>query len=137
MLTEDAWRMGVVPASPTNLFALLRTMAAIWQQETVARSAREVHALGQELYERLGTMGKHVAKVGRSLEGAVAAYNEAVGSLESRVLVTARKFESHGIAGEVADVQPVERQPRALQALELTVDGEDEAPVMPRALDAA
>ena len=137
MLTEDAWRMGVVPASPTNLFALLRTMAAIWQQETVARSAREVHALGQELYERLGTMGKHVAKVGRSLEGAVAAYNEAVGSLESRVLVTARKFESHGIVGELADVQPVERQPRALQALELTVDGEDEAPVMPRALDAA
>jgi DNA recombination protein RmuC len=136
-LIEDAWRVGVVPASPTNLFALLRTMAAIWQQETVARSARQVHELGRELYDRLGTMGKHVAKLGRSLDGAVAAYNDAVGSFESRVLVTARKFESQGIAGDLPDMPPVERQPRALQALELTVDGGDALPDVPRALDAA
>jgi DNA recombination protein RmuC len=136
-LIEDAWRVGVIPASPTNLFTLLRTMAAIWQQETVAQSAREVHELGKELYDRLGTMGKHVAKLGRSLDGAVAAYNDAVGSLESRVLVTARKFESHGIAGELPDAAPVERQPRALQALELTVDGGEPLPDAPRALDAA
>jgi DNA recombination protein RmuC len=136
-LIEDAWRVGVVPASPTNLFTLLRTMAAVWQQETVARSAREVHHLGKELYDRLGTMGKHVAKLGRSLDGAVAAYNDAVGSLESRVLVTARKFETHGIAGDLPDVAPVERQPRVLQALELTVDGGEPLPDVPRALDAA
>jgi DNA recombination protein RmuC len=118
-LIEDAWRVGVIPASPTNLFALLRTMAAIWQQETVARSAREVHTLGSQLYERLATMGRHLAKLGRSLDGAVGAYNEAVGSLESRVLVTARKLEAHGIDGELPELEPVERQARPLQALEL------------------
>jgi DNA recombination protein RmuC len=117
---EEAWRSGVVPASPTNLFALLRTVAATWQQETVAESAREVNLLGRELYERLGTMAQHVGKLGRSLEGAVGAYNDAVGSLESRVLVTARKFEEHGIAGEVKELAPIERAVRPLQAVELT-----------------
>jgi DNA recombination protein RmuC len=117
---EDAWRAGVVPASPSNLFALLRTVAATWQQEAAAESAREVHALGCELYERLGTMARHVAKLGRSLEGAVGAYNDTIGSLESRVLVTARKFEQHGIPGELEELAPVERSTRALQAVELT-----------------
>jgi DNA recombination protein RmuC len=127
-ICEDAWRAGVIPASPSNLFALLRTVAATWQQETVAESAREVHALGCELYDRLGTMARHVAKLGRSLDGAVGAYNEAVGSLESRVLVTARKFEHHGIPGELEELVPLERAPRALQAVELTTgdDGETE-----------
>jgi DNA recombination protein RmuC len=123
---EDAWASGVVPASPSNLFALLRTVAATWQQEAVAESAREVHGLGRELYERLGTMARHVTKLGRSLEGAVGAYNEAVGSLESRVLVTARKFEQHGIAGELEELAPVERTTRALQAVELRASGDEE-----------
>ncbi|HVM18110.1 MAG TPA: DNA recombination protein RmuC [Gaiellaceae bacterium] len=126
-ICEEAWKSGVVPASPTNLFALLRTVAATWQQETVAASAREVHGLGRELYDRLGTMAQHVAKLGRSLEGAVGAYNDAVGSLESRVLVTARKFEQHGIPGQLAELAPVERTTRALQAVELTAAPEHDA----------
>jgi DNA recombination protein RmuC len=66
---------------------LLRTVATVWQQETVAQSARAVHELGTELHKRLGTFTNHLAKVGRSLDGAVGAYNDAVGSFESRVLV--------------------------------------------------
>ena len=130
-VAEEAWRLGVIPASPTNLFALLRTIAAIWQQQTVAESAREVHGLGKELYDRLGTMAKHFSRLGKSLDGAVGAYNETLGSLESRVLVTARKLEAHGIAGELADPQPIERQSRPLQALELA-PGADDASALPR-----
>jgi DNA recombination protein RmuC len=130
---EYAWASSVIPASPTNLFALLRTIAAIWQQETIAQSAREVHALGQELYERLATLGGHFAAVGRSLGSAVEHYNRTVGSLETRVLVTGRKLTDHGVTGELASIDPIEVQPRPLSAQEL-VDAAEQAP---RALDAA
>ncbi len=118
-LAEDAWRANVILASPSTLVALLRTVAATWQQETVAESAREVHSLGRELYERIGKVGEHLAKLGRSLDGTVRSYNDAVGSLETRVLVTARKLEEHGIAGELASPAPVERTTRPLTAPEL------------------
>lgn len=123
-IQENAWESGVIPASPTNLITLLRTIAAVWQQETAAEDARRISELGRELYERLGTMGKHFAKVGRSLDGAVAAYNETVGSLETRVLVTARKLDSEGGDG-IPAAAPVEKQARPLQALELAVDTSD------------
>jgi DNA recombination protein RmuC len=119
-LIEAGVDAGVVPASPTTLIGLLRVIAYGWQQETVAESAREVSELGRELYERLSVLGRHLAKLGRGLDGAVAAYNETVGSLETRVLVTARKFEEHGIGGELPAVEPLERQARPLQAVELT-----------------
>jgi len=91
-----------------------------WQQETVAESAREVSELGRELYKRLATMGAHMSKLGRSLDGAVDAYNKTVGSLERQVLVQARRFEQHGISGiEPPEIQPVERQTRSLAAAEL------------------
>jgi DNA recombination protein RmuC len=115
-LSEDAWSQGVILASPSTLMTLLRTVAAIWQQETVARSAREVHELGQELFDRLGTFAGHVSKLGRSLDGAVRSYNEAVGSLESRVLVTARRLGDHGVAGELEAPGHVERRTRDLAA---------------------
>jgi DNA recombination protein RmuC len=118
-LAEDAWRANVILASPSTLVALLRTVAATWQQETVAESAREVHALGRELYERIGKVGEHLAKLGRSLNGTVTAYNDAVGSLETRVLVTARKLEDHGIGGELEGPAPVDRTARPLTAPEL------------------
>ena len=121
-IAEDAWRANVILASPSTLVALLRTVAATWQQETVAESARAVHALGRELYERLGKVGEHVAKLGRSLNSTVAAYNEAVGSLETRVLVTARKLEEHGIGGELESPAPVDRTARPLTAPELTLN---------------
>jgi DNA recombination protein RmuC len=123
-IQEQAWESNVIPASPTNLIGLLRTIAAIWQQETAAEDARRISELGKELYERLGTMGKHFAKVGRSLDGAVAAYNETVGSLETRVLVTARKLDTEA-ADEIPALPPVERQSRPLQALELAIDHGD------------
>jgi DNA recombination protein RmuC len=118
-LAEDAWRANVILASPSTLVALLRTVAATWQQETVAESAREVHALGRELYERIGKVGDHLAKLGRSLNGTVGAYNEAVGSLETRVLVTARKLEEHGISGELEMPALVDGTARPLTAPEL------------------
>lgn len=118
-LAEDAWRANVILASPTTLVALLRTVAATWQQETVAESARAVHALGRELYERIGKVSEHLAKLGRSLNGSVTAYNEAVGSLETRVLVTARKLEEHGIGGDLEGPDIVDRTARPLTAPEL------------------
>jgi len=118
-LIEDAWRSNVILASPSTLVALLRTVAATWQQETVAESAREVHALGRELYERVGKVGEHLARLGRSLNGSVTAYNEAVGSFETRVLVTARKLEDHAIGSELEGPAPVDRTARPLTAPEL------------------
>ena len=110
-LVEDAWRANVILASPSTLVVMLRTVAATWQQETVAESARAVHALGRELYERIGKVGDHLAKLGRSLNGTVVAYNEAVGSIETRVLVTARKLEEHGIEGDLEMPAPVDGPP--------------------------
>jgi DNA recombination protein RmuC len=130
---EYAWGSNVIPASPTNLFALLRTIAAIWQQETIAQSAREVHTLGQELYERLATLGGHFAAVGRSLGTAVGHYNKTVASLETRVLVTGRKLADHGVTGELPEVDLVEAHPRPVTATELVESAER----APRALDAA
>jgi DNA recombination protein RmuC len=128
---EDAWQANVVLASPTNLFTLLRTIATVWQHETVAESAREVHALGQELYDRLGTMGGHLNQLGRSLTSAIGSYNKTVGTLESRVLVTARKLEAHAIGGELPELPPVDVQARGLSAAELV-----EAADPPRELSA-
>jgi DNA recombination protein RmuC len=105
-----------------------------WQQETVAESAREVNRLGRELYERLGTFAGHLRGLGNSLNSAVGAYNKAVGSLETRVLVTARKFPEHGVSGEAPpELQPLEQQARPLQAVELGGDAAE----LPRAVDAA
>jgi DNA recombination protein RmuC len=133
-LNEDAWRARVILASPSTLLTLLRTVAAAWQQETVAESAREVNRLGRELYERLGTFAGHLRGLGSNLNSAVAAYNKAVGSLESRVLVTARKFPEHGVGGEgPPELEPLEQQARPLQAVEF----EGDAAELPRAVDAA
>jgi DNA recombination protein RmuC len=119
-LIEAGVDAGVLPASPTSLIGLLRTVAHTWQQETVAESARKVCELGRELYDRLGSFAKHFAKVGRNLDTAVGAYNEAVGSLETRVLVTARKLDAHGVTtADLPDVTPIERQARPLIAEEL------------------
>jgi DNA recombination protein RmuC len=130
-LSEDAWAQHVIIASPSTLMSLLRTVAAVWQQETIAESARQVSDLGRELYRRLSTMGAHVAKLGKSLDGAVRAYNETVGSLETRVLPQARAFERHGITGiEAPELQPIDRQTRALSAPELAGDGLPELEVL-------
>jgi DNA recombination protein RmuC len=123
-LQEYAWSSNVILASPSTLMILLKTVSMTWQQETIAESAREVNELGRELYKRLATMGAHISRLGKSLDGAVKAYNETVGSLERQVLVQARRFEQHGISGVAPpDLQPIERQTRALAAAELVEPG--------------
>jgi len=114
-LIEYAADRGVVLASPTTLIALLRTVAHGWRHESLADRAREIHHLGRDLHERLGTMNGHLAKLGRSLDGAVGAYNQAVGSWESRVLVAARRFEDLDATDDALDgPAPVESSVRTL-----------------------
>jgi DNA recombination protein RmuC len=133
-LQEYAWSSNVILASPSTLMGLLRTVAMTWQQETVAESAREVSALGRELYKRISTMGAHFGRLGKSLDRAVDAYNETVGSLERQVLPQARRFERHGITGiEPPELQPIQRQARQLAAAEL-IEASD--PAEPRPLAA-
>jgi len=123
-LLEHGFARNVVLATPATLVALLRTIAYAWRQESLARNAMAVHTLGKELYARLSTMGDHLAKVGTSLGGAVAAYNKAIGSLEARVLVSARRLGDLGVSSEeLATPAQVETAPRQLQAPEL-VDSE-------------
>jgi DNA recombination protein RmuC len=137
-LIELAVSNNVIPASPTNLIGLLRAVHYGWQQETIAESAREVNELGRELYKRLATMGAHVGRLGKSLDGAVKAYNETVGSLERQVLVQARRFERHGITGiEPPELQPIERQTRALAAAELVDPAEPTLEALASGADAA
>jgi DNA recombination protein RmuC len=137
-LEELAWSNNVVPASPTNLIGLLRAMHYGWNQETIAESAREVSELGRELYKRLATMGAHFSKLGKSLDGAVTAYNNTVGSLEHSVLPQARRFERHGILGiEPPELQPIERQARALAAAELVDADQSAIEVVAAGADAA
>ncbi|WP_110239481.1 DNA recombination protein RmuC [Nocardioides gilvus] len=121
-LLEYAASRNVVLATPTTLIALLRTVAHGWRHETVAAQVAEVMRLGQDLHERLGTMGDHFSKVGRSLSSAVQSYNQAVGSLEGRVLVTARKFSELGVVEhQLAEGTQVERTPRQLTAPEFAL----------------
>jgi DNA recombination protein RmuC len=138
MLQEHAMANNVLLTTPTMLIALLRTVAFGWRQENLADSAREVQKLGAELYERLRTMSSHMQKLQRSLTATVSAYNDAVGSLESRVLVSARKFPALGVVGieteEITDLRPVDASPRLLQALELVTDG-PESPRPPPELE--
>jgi DNA recombination protein RmuC len=120
-LQDHALAKGVVLATPNTLFAHLRTIAISWQQETLAENAREVRSLGAELYDRLRTMTGHMQSLQKSLAASVEAYNRVVGSFESRVLVSARKFPSLGVVGtetvEIAELSPVDTTPRHLQVL--------------------
>jgi DNA recombination protein RmuC len=119
-LLEAGAEAGVVIASPATLIGLLRTVAYGWQQETVAESARQISDLGRELYDRLGTFAGHFAKVGRNLDTAVSAFNQAVSSFQSRLLVTARKFPEHGVTGEdIPELKQIEKKASAVDAPEL------------------
>jgi len=124
-LIERGVEKKVIPASPTTLIALLKAVAYGWNQEKLARNAKEISALGKELHERLRNLGAHVEGVGKGLDRAVEAYNKAVGSLESRVMVSARKFAELGapVTEEIAELSSVETTTR-----NLTLDFEDLEP---------
>jgi DNA recombination protein RmuC len=119
-LFEAGAEAGVIVASPATLIGLLRTVAYGWQQETVAESARAISTLGRELYDRLGVFAGHFAKVGRGLDTAVGAFNQAVSSFETRLLVTARKFPEHGVTNDtLPEIRQVERKPVVMSAPEV------------------
>ena len=119
-LLEYAATRQVIPATPTTLIALLRTVSYGWSQETLAEGAREVQQVGRELYDRLAGMGRHLDKLGRTLTGAVGAYNETVGSMESRVLVSARRMRDLEVGSDdPVSPTPVQEAVRPLGAPEL------------------
>src|SRR6202140_4007840 len=115
-LIEHGVLSRVIPASPTTLIALLKAVNYGWNQEKLARNAQQISALGKELHDRLRLLAVHITAVGTNLDSAVEAYNQAVGSLESRVLVSARKFAELGasVADDIPELAPIETTARAL-----------------------
>jgi DNA recombination protein RmuC len=116
------------------LLALLRTVALTWQTEAVSGSARELFTLGRELYGRLSTLGGHTARLGRSLQRAVEDYNAVVGTLERRVLVTARRMRDLEVTDlELPEAEVIDAVARPLTAVELLEADEDRRPPPPGA----
>lgn len=119
-LLEHAMERRVVIATPMTLVALLRTVAYAWRQDALAANAQQVLTLGRELHGRLATLGGHVGRLGRQLDGAVRAYNETVSSLESRVLVSARRLADLKVTDDELEAPAqVDRAARQVQAPEL------------------
>ena len=118
-LLDNAFGQNVIIASPASLMALLKAAAFGWRQESIAENARAISQLGQELHKRIGDVALRMEKLGRSLESATGAYNEAVGSFESRLSVSARKFKELGSTSqdaEIVQLRAVEGGARRLQA---------------------
>jgi DNA recombination protein RmuC len=129
-LLSDAMASRVVIVTPSTLFALCKAVAYGWRAEEQAKNAEEVAKLGRELYKRLSVMGGHAAAVGRALDTAVGKYNQFVGSLESQVMVSARRFEDLHVdheGKELPELAPVEPTPRALSRPELLAAPADAA----------
>lgn len=127
-LIEFGVKEKVIPATPTTLIALLRAVAYGWRQEALAKDAQIISQLGKELYSRLSVLAGHWSKVGKGLDSAMDAYNKATGTLESRVLVTARRFqelESSPTDTELETIEPLDHAARSLQAPEFTGEKED------------
>ena len=127
-LLEYGVEQKVLIATPVNLIGLLRAIAYGWRQEAIAANAKEISELGAELYKRIADLGGHWLDLGRNLTRTVDAFNSAVGSLESRVLVSARRFRELGAASgavDIAAVEPVEKAPRSLKVLDISTAAKD------------
>lgn len=126
-LIESGVTDRVLLATPTTLIALLRAVYFGWRQERLAESAAQISELGRELYERLGTLAEHFADLGKKLGGSVDAYNRAVGTLETRVLPSARRFPELGVRGakSVGELEAIDRAVRPLTAPELGEGGSE------------
>jgi DNA recombination protein RmuC len=113
-LIEDGAAAKVILATPTTLIALLKAVAYGWRQERLAENAERISRLAQDLYDRLATLSEHLSKIGGALTGSVKAFNDAVGSFQSRVLPAARSFKELGVGGrkEIAQLEPIDRAPR-------------------------
>ncbi|MDR1214696.1 MAG: DNA recombination protein RmuC [Propionibacteriaceae bacterium] len=132
-LIEHAAGKNIVIATPTTLIVLLRTVAHAWSQAALTDSARQISALGRELHDRLTTMGGHFDKLGRGLAGAVKSYNETVASLETRVLVSARRLRDLKVTDQSLDQpNPIESTPRPLTAPELVDQANPVTPLATR-----
>ncbi len=119
-LIEDGFAQRVVIATPTTLFAVLRAVAYGWQQADLTENAERIARLGKELYERMAVLAEHLTDVGQSLGKSVQAYNKALGSIETRVLPSARKFRELGVGSEkdVPHLEPIEAAPRLMPPVE-------------------
>jgi DNA recombination protein RmuC len=119
-LIEDGIQRRVIIATPTTVIALLRAIAYGWRQEQMTKNAEEISELGRQLYDRMTTLAQHFDNIGSNLEKAIAAYNKAVGSMESRILPSVRKFKELGATGadEIPVIEQIDQKPRNLSILE-------------------
>jgi len=118
-LMEESMSKKVLIATPTTLFALLTAVAYGWRQENITKNAEVIAALGKELYERMNTLIKHMTDIGSAIDKAIGAYNKAVGSMETRVLPSIRKFKELGVTGaeEIPALEQIDQTPRNLSIL--------------------
>ena len=126
-IIEDGIQKRVIIASPTTFIALLRAIAYGWRQEQLTKNAQEISELGRQLYERMNTLVQHFDSIGSNLEKAIGAYNKTVGSMETRVLPSIRRFKELGVTGadEIPVIKQIDQTPRSLSILELDSDRDD------------
>ena len=127
-LLEFAMKQKVILATPTSLVALMRAIAYGWRQESLAKNADQIRDIGSELYHRLAVFTEHLGKIGKSLTTSVQTFNKAVGSMDSRILPSAKKFTELGITAEKA-IEPVKQIETTTRSIETEREKEETDPV--------